>query len=105
MTIRYDSKHEKKIKLLMDLLGEKTMSKAFLKAPKEIMNQLKTIKSMGKIIDDQRDEIEKLKEIVDLANNSQLASIKKVVSGIIKIINEKETFIFPRSCWNLRFRL
>ena len=64
-TIRYDAIHEKEIATLLVNTNEKTMNKAFLKAPVLIEEQKVKIHRMIKVIDDQRVEIEKMTSIVN----------------------------------------
>jgi len=64
MTIRYDDEKEKEINELMITLDEKAMSKAFLATPGIIKNQIQKINDMSKIIEDQREEILELKNIL-----------------------------------------
>ena len=69
MTIRYDDNQEKEIEDLMTILGEKTMSKAFLQCHRIIVEQMNEMESMSMIIEEQKKEINKLKEIVGAWDN------------------------------------
>ncbi|MCK5609471.1 hypothetical protein KAR91_46790 [Candidatus Pacearchaeota archaeon] len=69
MTVRYGADKEKEIMKLLEITREKTMNKAFLKTPIMIQEQRIKIIRMSTVIEKQRDEIEKLKDIVNSWTN------------------------------------
>ena len=68
-TVRYGENEKKDILKLLEITNEKTMNKAFLKTPQIIINQNVKINRMSRVIDDQRDQIEKLNDIVNSWTN------------------------------------
>jgi hypothetical protein len=65
MTIRYDELQEKEILQMQARMGEKTMSKAFLKAPEMLSSAFRKVKEHEDQISSQAQELQELRQIVD----------------------------------------
>jgi spore coat protein CotH len=63
MTIRYTEEEEKEIILMMERMGEKTMSKAFLKAPNVMAEQHKKVQWLEETITKQAEKINELESM------------------------------------------
>ncbi len=68
MTIRYDEKEEADIIKMQEKMGEKTMSKAFLKAPLVIKNMKSKIDELELMVNEQKTKMDELTMIVDSFN-------------------------------------
>lgn len=68
MTIRYTEKEEAEINSMMQRMGEKTMSKAFLRAPEVMAEQHKKIHWLEETIAKQT---EKINELESMASSFQ----------------------------------
>lgn len=66
MTIRYDEAQEKEIEQLQKRVDEKTMTKAFLRAPALIEQQAKEIELLRKQL---QQEISKVRELSNIVNS------------------------------------
>lgn len=65
MTIRYDAVQEKQILEMQEKIGEKTMSKAFLKAPIVLKNMMAEIIELKATTQRQNIQIEQMKGIIN----------------------------------------
>jgi len=65
LTIRYDERQEKELRAICDHLNEKTMSKALLRSPMEILDKDLKIKKLVRVVDEQRNRIDELESIVN----------------------------------------